>query len=265
MAAGELYTGASFVAEHRDELTAAGTVVGALVLAKLVDRAIAKRGEHVGEVVAGRELSPVATTRLLLVRRLVTAVIVVLGIGLALAQFPAVNRLATGILATSAVLGLVVGFAARQTFANAIAGVLIAITQPIRVGDLVTFEGETGEVEDIRFTYTYIRQGDGTRLVVPNERLAQSSVQNHTLAGPRVQVEVSVRLPHGADVDRAIELVETDQGVQAQVEDVDADGVRLTATAWAESPSERGAAAARIRRGWLRRLREEGLSSEVAP
>ena len=59
-------------------------------------------------------------------------------------------------------LGLVVGFAARQTLANAIAGILLAITQPIRIGDLVTFEDETGEVEDVRLTYTYMRLDDGT-------------------------------------------------------------------------------------------------------
>ena len=92
-------------------------------------------------------------------------------------------------------LGLVVGFAARQTLANGIAGILLAITQPIRIGDLVTFEDETGEVEDVRLTYTYIRLDDGRRLVVPNERLAQSSIENHTIVDPRVQVEVSVWLP----------------------------------------------------------------------
>src|SRR5919106_230424 len=130
-----------------------------------------------------------------------------IGIGLALAQFPAVKRVAAGILASSAVLGLVVGFAARQTLANGIAGILLAITQPIRIGDLVTFEEETGEVEDVRLTYTYIRLDDGRRLIVPNERLAQSSVVNHTIAERRVQVEVSVWLPPDADLDKAMELI----------------------------------------------------------
>ncbi len=68
-----------------------------------------------------------------------------------------------------------VGFAARATLANAIAGILLAITQPIRIGDLVTFEEQTGEVEDVQLTYTYLRLDDGSRLVVPNERLAQGS------------------------------------------------------------------------------------------
>ena len=94
-------------------------------------------------------------------------------------------------------VGLVVGFAARATLANAIAGIMLAITQPIRIGDLVTFEDETGEVEDVRLTYTYLRLDDGSRLVVPNERLAQGAIENHTVVDPRVQVEVSVWIPPG--------------------------------------------------------------------
>jgi small-conductance mechanosensitive channel len=194
----------------------------------------------------------------------VSAAIIVFGVGLALLSFPDIQRVAAGLLASSAVLGLVVGFAARQTLANAIAGVLLAISQPIRIGDLVTFEGETGEVEDIQLTYTYIRLDDGRRLVVPNERLAQSSVQNHSVVDPRVQVEVSAWLPPGADVDRALELIAEQDGISAQVAEIDKDGIRLSATTWVDTPRERGSAAAQLRQRILRRLREEGLSSEVA-
>ena len=103
---------------------------------------------------------------------------------------------------------------------------MLAITQPIRIGDLVTFEGETGEVEDVQLTYTYLRLDDGSRLVVPNERLAQGSVENHTVVDPRIQVEVSVWIPPGADADRAIELIAAEEeGVEATVAEVDKDGV----------------------------------------
>ena len=244
--------------EHQHQITAIVTVVAALVLAEIVDRTLARRGRRIQEAFS---LSPVADTRLRLVRRLIFATIVVIGLGLALAQFPSVRRVATGILASSAVLGLIVGFAARQTLANAIAGVLLAITQPIRIGDLVTFEDETGEVEDVRLTYTYIRLDDGRRLIVPNEMLASSPIANHTVVDPRVQVEVSVWLPPGADVERALELLEDEEGVEASVAESDKEGVRLSARTWADSARERGAVAARLRREWLRRLREEGLSS----
>src|SRR5918992_123101 len=157
------------------------------------------------------------------------AEIILIGLAFVALQFPSVKRVATTLLPSSAVIGIVVGFAARQTLANAIAGIMLAITQPIRIGDLVTFDDETGEVEDVRLTYTYIRLDDGRRLIIPNELLAQSSIENHTILDPRVQVEVSVWLPPGADADLAIELVSRDGGIDAAVAEVDKEGVRLVA------------------------------------
>jgi small-conductance mechanosensitive channel len=258
----EFYTAA---VETSDWIKAGAYVLGAIVIAEIVDRALSRRGRKLTQAVGVGDLSPVAATRLRLVRRLIFATIVLIGVGLAAAQIPTVRTLATGILASSAVLGLVVGFAARQTLANAIAGILLAITQPIRIGDLVTFEDHTGTVEDVKLTYTYIRQDDGQRLIVPNERLAQSSVTNHTIIDPRVQVEASVWLPPGADVERAIELIEDEQaGISASVAETDKEGIRLSATTWADSPDGRGAAAADLRRRWLGLLREHGLSSAEA-
>jgi small-conductance mechanosensitive channel len=262
MAGPEFYTAA---VETEDWILAGAYLLGSLVIAEIVDRALSRRGQKLTVAVAGGELSPVATTRLRLVRRLIFATIVVIGIGLAAAQIPSISKLATGILASSAVLGLVVGFAARQTLTNGIAGILLAITQPIRIGDLVTFEEKTGEVEDVKLTYTYIRLDDGRRLVVPNERLAQSSIENHTILDPQVQVEVSVWLPPDADLERAIELIEDpEQGVSATVAETTSEGIRLSATTWTSTPAQRGKTAADLRQRWLRLLREHGLSSVEA-
>jgi small-conductance mechanosensitive channel len=120
-------------------------------------------------------------------------------------------------------------------------------------------------VEDMKLTYTYIRLDDGRRLIVPNERLAQSSVLNHTILDPRVQVEVSVWLPIDADLDKAMELIRDEQkGIDVSVVEVDKEGVRLTATMWASGPAERGKKAAELRLCWLRELREHALSSTEA-
>ena len=251
---------ASFVAEHRNTLTAVITVILAIVLAEIVDRALLHRARKLSEAVSGRSLSAVADTRLRLVRRLVFATIIIIGIALALSQFPSVKRVATGILASSAVLGLIVGFAARQTLANGIAGVLLAITQPIRIGDLVTLDGETGEVEDVRLTYTYIRCDDGRRLIVPNELLASSTIENYSVVDPRVQVEVSVWIALDADADRALAALEQGEEVSARVAEVDKEGIRLAVTTWADSPANRGKVAARLRQESLRRLRADSLS-----
>ena len=246
----------SFLSSHRNTVTAIVTVVLAFVVAQVVDHAVARRGPRVTG-----ELSPVTSTRLRFVRRLLYVSILVIGVALALAQFAAVKRVATGILASSAVLGLVVGFAARQTLANAVAGVLIAITQPIRIGDLVTFEGATGVVEVIRLTYTYIRTDDDRRFVVPNERLAQSTVENHTIADPRVRVEVSLYVAPEVDVMRALAVLGREDGVDVEVADVEKDAVRLTAATWARTPGDARALAAGLRVSCLERLRLEGLSS----
>jgi small-conductance mechanosensitive channel len=252
-------------ADTSDWIRAGAFILVAFVVAEVVDRALSRRGRTLTSAVAGGDLSPVAVTRLRLVRRLIFALIILIGFALAAAQIPGVSQVATGILASSAVLGLVVGFAARQTLANGIAGILLAITQPIRIGDFVTFEEQTGEVEDVRLTYTYIRLDDGRRLIVPNERLAQSSIANPTIQDSRVQVEVSVWLPPDADLDRALELIEDgDAGISAAVVETDKEGVRLSATTWVDRPSDRGAVASELRQRWLRLLREHGLSSVEA-
>jgi small-conductance mechanosensitive channel len=255
-----------YTAAATEEWIKAGIAVAiAVVIAHLLDRALVKRGAKVGEIVTRGELSPAVQTRMRLIRRLVYALVLLIGVAIAAAQIPEVSSVATGILASSAVVGLVVGFAARQTLANAIAGVLLAITQPIRIGDLVTFEEETGQVEDVKLTYTYIRLDDGRRLIVPNERLAQSSIVNHTILDPRVQVEVSVWLPPDADLDKAMELIADDEaGIEVSVAETDKEGVRLSATTWASDTAERGRTAAELRRRWLRLLREHALSSTEA-
>ena len=248
-----------------DWVDAGVAILVAFVVAQIVDRVIARRGGAVSEMVARGELSPATRTRLRLVRRLVSAVILLIGVAIAASNFPALSSVAKGVLASSAVLGLVVGFAARQTLANAIAGILLAVTQPIRIGDLVTFEEETGQVEDMKLTYTYIRLDDGRRLIVPNERLAQSSVVNHTILDPRVQVEVSVWLPPDADLEKAMSLIADEEAdISVSVVEVDKEGVRLSATTWASGPAERGKTAAELRALWLRLLREHSLSSTEA-
>jgi len=250
-----------FLDAYRREVSAIITVVVAFVIARIVDRAFTARARKVAAEGPGDEVSPVTATRVRLVRRLVFAAILTIGFALALSQFPIARRLATGVLASSAALGLIVGFAARQTIANAVAGVSLAVTQPIRIGDLVTVEEETGVVEDVRLTYTYIRDDEGHRVIVPNERLAQTTIENHTIVDPRVNVTVSIWLPPEGDATRALELLEGQEGVVVTVAEVDKEGIRIALSTWVEHASERGPTASRLRAESLDRLRTERLSS----
>ena len=120
------------------------------------------------------------------------AAIVFLGVLSALLVIPQVRAVAGGILASSAVLGLVIGFASQRTIGNVVAGILIAISQPLRLGDEVEVEGTRGVVEEIGLTYTWIRTRDNDRLVVPNEKLASETIRNSTIRGSESLAEASV-------------------------------------------------------------------------
>ena len=258
MPVGNLPTAAGFWTDHRAQISALATILIATCLALLIDRALARRGERIaGLVTPGGTISATTDTRLRLMRRLIFVVILVIGIALALMQFTAVRKTAAGVLASSAVLGLVVGFAARQTLANLIAGILLAITQPIRIGDLVQFEGNTGVVEDVRLTYTYVRAADNRRIIVPNERLASSTIENFTIVDPRIEVDVIIGLPLEADPNRALEVLE-DLG-EVEVAAVEKDGYQIQVRSHAEHPDDRGAVAARIRAACVERLRRENI------
>ena len=126
------------------------------------------------------QVSRSTRTRLRVLRRLLFVAIVMVLAAIALSQFTELKRLATGILASTAVIGLIVGFAAQHTIANMVAGVQLAINQPIRIGDRIGFEEIEGRVTDITLSYTYVDPGDGTAVIIPNQMLVDGIVHNHS-------------------------------------------------------------------------------------
>ncbi|MEX2448595.1 MAG: mechanosensitive ion channel domain-containing protein [Solirubrobacterales bacterium] len=113
-------------------------------------------------------------------RRLLVLVVFLVLAALALAQFTELQRLATGILASTAVLAAIVGFAAQHTIGNMVAGVQLAISQPIKIGDRVAFEQIEGRVVDVTLSYTYVDPGDGSSVVIPNQMLVEGIVHNRS-------------------------------------------------------------------------------------
>jgi len=165
-----------------------------LVVARLIDRRIARR-----------ELAPEAITRYRVVRRSVTTTIVFVGLLSALLVIPQVRAVAGGLLASSAVLGIVVGFASQRTLGNFVAGLLIAFTQPVRLGDDVVVEDTEGVVEEIGLIYTFVRTRNGDRLVIPNEKLASDTIRNSTIRSREKVAEISVQVPLGRDVGAVVD------------------------------------------------------------
>lgn len=124
------------------------------------------------------QVSRSTKTRLRFLRRLVFLVVFLVLVAIALSQFTELKRLAAGILASTAVLAAIVGFAAQHTIGNMVAGVQIAVSQPIKIGDRISFEDVTGRVTDITLSYTYVNPGDGTAVVIPNQMLIDGIVHN---------------------------------------------------------------------------------------
>lgn len=124
------------------------------------------------------QVSRSTRTRLRFLRRLVVLVVFLVLVAIALAQFTELKRLAAGILASTAVLAAIIGFAAQHTIANMVAGVQLAVSQPIKIGDRISFEEVTGRVTDITLSYTYVDPGDGSIAVIPNQMLVDGIVHN---------------------------------------------------------------------------------------
>ncbi|HEU5477346.1 MAG TPA: mechanosensitive ion channel domain-containing protein [Gaiellaceae bacterium] len=157
-----------------------------------------------------RPLAPEAVTRYRIFRRTVTVIVLTVGLFSALLAIPEVRAVAGGLLASSALLGVVLGFAAQRTLGNFVAGILIALAQPVRIGDRVEYDGTPGVVEEIGLTYTFIRAADRRRIVVPNEKLASDTIVNASIRSSETFAEISVPVPLTADLEAAIDALRED-------------------------------------------------------
>ena len=166
------------------------------ILARLIDRRMAKR-----------ELAPEVATRYRVLRRSVTVAVFSVGILSALLVIPQVRAVAGGLLASSAVVGIVIGFASQRTIGNFVAGLLIAFTQPIRLGDRVEIDELAGNVEEIGLTYTFIRTDEGSRLVIPNEKLASDTIINSTIVSREKVAEITLQVPLDKDLRTVVDLL----------------------------------------------------------
>ncbi len=180
-------------------LIAAAVILIAWLVAKFVDWRISRRN-----------LPPEIVTRYRVLRRTIFAAIVFLGVMSALLAIPQVRAVAGGLLASSAVLALVIGFASQRTIGNFVAGILIAISQPLRIGDEVEVQGARGVVEEIGLSYTWIRTRENDRLVVPNERLASETIRNSTIRSSETFAEATVKVPADARLRQVVQALGAD-------------------------------------------------------
>jgi small-conductance mechanosensitive channel len=127
--------------------------------------------------------------------------VVVVAIAVMLMTFPRVRELGTSLLASAGIAGLVVGLAARPLLENIIAGLQIALTEPIRLDDVVIVQGEWGRIEEITATYVVVRIWDERRLVVPLSWFLTNPFQNWTRDSAQLLGTAFLLLDYRAPID----------------------------------------------------------------
>lgn len=117
-------------------------------------------------------------TQVSVIRKIVVTAVIIIATGSILMLFDPVRQFGTSILASAGIAGIVIGFAAQRTLGNLLAGIQIALTQPLLIDDIVVVEGEFGQIEEITLTYVTVRTWDLRRLVLPITYFVEKPFQN---------------------------------------------------------------------------------------
>jgi small-conductance mechanosensitive channel len=173
----------------------------AIVLIQFVDA--------VSQLVLGRYRIDVADnqqargvyTQVTVLKKIAVSVIGLFAVASMLMVFQPVRQLGTTMLASAGVAGIIIGFAAQKSLATLLAGFQIAMTQPIRIDDVVIVEGEWGRIEEITLTYVVVKIWDLRRLVVPITFFIDKPFQNWTRASADILGSVFLRVDYGVPVE----------------------------------------------------------------
>lgn len=245
-------------------VTAAVWIVALVVVRWLLNRAYGaweqRHAESDPAVVAQRR------TTFSFLTRVVVALVGLIGVWSVLSIFPVTEEIARALLASSAVLGVIAGLALSTPLGNLGAGVLVAFTQPVRLGDRVTIGDQTGFVEQINLIYTQVVTDDAKRVFVPNTQLTTGPVVNRTIRDPRRAVTAELPVRIDAPLATARKSLLDAAGATAGVTDanvrVTSVGDRLswlTVTAYAPLGADVPALASELRERGLERLARDGL------
>ncbi|NTU45110.1 MAG: mechanosensitive ion channel [Chlorobiaceae bacterium] len=141
---------------------------------------------HYSSRVRENEAARKISTHVSLARKILNVLIVLLGVSSVLMTFDTVRQVGLSILASAGIAGVILGFAAQKSLATLVAGIQIAITQPISIGDVVVVENEWGRIDEITLTYVVVQLWDQRRLIVPITWFIDRPFQNWTRTSPEL-------------------------------------------------------------------------------
>ncbi|HKJ49059.1 MAG TPA: mechanosensitive ion channel domain-containing protein [Christiangramia sp.] len=141
-------------------------------------------------------------TQYMILENIVIFIIVVLAIGIALMSFDSIRSIGVSVLTSAGIAGIIIGLAAQKAIGTLLAGIQIAITQPIRLDDVVIVEGEWGWIEEINLTYVVVRVWDKRRLVVPTTYFIEKTFQNWTRTSADILGTVYLYVDYELPIDK---------------------------------------------------------------
>lgn len=215
----------------------------------------------------GGDEANVWITRVVVIRHVTTFLIFLLGVTFALSRFEWFRQFGPALLASAGVLGVVLGIAAQRVVGNLFAGFVLALTQPVKVGDAVLFEGEFGWIEEIVLTFVVIRTWDLRRLIVPIAYLLDHPLENWSRRSQQMIKPVEVYADYRVDIDSAREELKRiledspdwDKQVPPILEVTDSSptAIQLRALCSASDPGAAWRLHCRVREGLITFLRQQ--------
>jgi small conductance mechanosensitive channel len=217
----------------------------------------------------GSEVEEQIETQFIIIERLVLPVIFFIGLIIFFMLFERLRSLGATFLASAGVTGIVIGFAARSTLSNVIAGIMLAFSQPIRVGDVIMMGQEYGRIEDITLMYTYLRVWDNRRLVIPNEVMANEKITNYSIRDKRIWAKIGIYLDYSIDYEQVRKILLDIAQNSPYIDGADPPSVwlmelgertlELWVAAWAKDPVDAWMLRCDIREKALQEFREKGI------
>ena len=183
-------------------------VIVVAVLIWVASRAI----DYVIEFFAERSLADISDegndearrrmTTLSVGRRVLVFVLLIVGISIVFSRISGLEGIGYALLGSAGFVAIVLGIAAQSTLGNLVAGIQIAVTRPVRIGDAVLYEGNWGQLEDVRFTYLVIRTWDLRRIVVPLKYFIDKPFENWSMTDSKLLKTFYVYADYRIDVDK---------------------------------------------------------------
>lgn len=176
--------------------------VGTGVISRLLGHLLKRSGWVMGHL--GRKVDP---TVVAFTMRLKTVLVYLGAVVIYASLVPQLRGLFGTLVAGAGITAVVVGFAAKGTLANLVAGFSLAVYRPIRIGDKVTLDDQFGTVEDITLRHTIVRTWENKRIIIPNEKIDSMTLTNHTIIDPKILCRVEMGVSYDTNIDLARRLI----------------------------------------------------------